>query len=290
MRLLILKNILLAIDPDEDESPAVAAAVALASGAGAAIHVVAVSSRAPDEVKSEVTALVSVTGAEHVHPDVHVLPADPPLAIAVLADRLLADVVVLGRHSKGGSAPRKLSGTAMAVVTNASCPCLIVAETLELPVYEVLVPVDGSDAARGALLLALSWASALRANRRAHGITRDVMLTALHVSRATTAADLRVMPANLEHEIAHVRSVAGSWAGVSVRAKNILDDDPARGIASFIAEHEPDLVVMGTKGMGQGAAGPLGSVAAMTASRIDVSILLVPPAVWSASATPRSDS
>ncbi|MDB4887502.1 MAG: Universal stress protein family, partial [Gemmatimonadetes bacterium] len=72
----------------------------------------------------------------------------------------------------------------------------------------------------------------------------------------------------------------GTWAGVTVDGETVTDADVIRGIASFTARHRPDLVVLGTRGLGVGPVGRIGSVAASVATSLDVPTLLVPPAVW----------
>jgi nucleotide-binding universal stress UspA family protein len=186
--------------------------------------------------------------------------------------------MVLGPHRGGLDSTRALGGTALAVVTNAACPCLVVRRPLRLPLREVVVPIDVSDTARGALLVGLSWASALRLNSPAGGHS-GATLTALHV---TTSENRGATSPAIERAVADVRDAAGTWAGVSIRTEAVTDTDVAHGIASYVVTHAPDLVAMGTRGLGIDRLGRLGSIAAAVTARIETPVLLVPPAMWMA--------
>lgn len=278
MRLLALKTILVATDGDDTSLLGVRAAVGLAAAAGASLHVVHVAaadaSGAPDVLDRSL---------RNIDAKMHVLSGEPADAIRALADRLRADVIVLGPH-RGRPRPaseRSLGSTALAVVTNATAPCLVIAGTLPLPLQHVLVPVDMSDTARGALLVGLSWASGLR-----HGNEKSATrLTGLYVgttneSVASGADRVR----RLEDELARLRLTGGSWAGVEVESAAVQGDDTATTIAECSVQREADLIVIGTRGLGLDAVGRLGSVAGDVIRLLPVPVLLVPPAVWLAHA------
>jgi universal stress protein E len=285
MQLMLPKNIVVAIDLADPAHPAILTAARLATAAGAALHVTnVVTSPGGDgdaavqaRVRAELAAILLRAGVRVNDATIHVLFGDPPFAIRALADRVRADVIVLGPHRERASPSRSLGGTALAVVTNAWSPCLIVSAPLRLPLSRVLVPVDLSDTARGALLVGLSWASALRGASQQAGERGEATLTALHVQAASSTT---TPPPFVERELAFVREAGGTWAGVTVDGETVTDADVIRGIASFTARHRPDLVVLGTRGLGVGPVGRIGSVAASVATSLDVPTLLVPPAVW----------
>ena len=54
----------------------------------------------------------------------------------------------------------------------------------------------------------------------------------------------------------------------------------AKGIVHSVSDSAPDLIVMGTRGLGLDAVGRLGSIAASVIKAVDVPVLLIPPAVW----------
>ncbi|MEO5816895.1 MAG: universal stress protein [Gemmatimonadaceae bacterium] len=289
MRFLVLKNILVATDLEDPAYPAILTAAQLANAAGASLHVAcvmtapgsdrdhAVQSRA----RVELSAILARAGATVNDVTLHLLSGDPAFAIRSLGDRVRADVVVLGPHRKRASPSRSFGGTALAVVTNAWSPCLVVSTPLRLPLSHVLVPIDLSDTARGALFVGLSWASALRGATLQTDEGVDARLTALHVQATSSATP----PPFMDKELAIIRESGGTWSGISIHSETISNANVTEGIASFVTREQPDLVVLGTRGLGLDRVGRLGSVAASVTQSIDVPTLLVPPALWMAYAS-----
>ena len=156
---------------------------------------------------------------------------------------------------------------------------MVVSTPIRLPLRRVLVPIDLSDTARGALLVGLSWASALRSGPLEDSNHTDVDLTALYV-RKGSSTDTASPPKALERELEYVREASGTWAGVSIKGDTTVNDDATNGIVDYLGKNESDLVVMGTRGLGLDAVGRLGSVTESVARVIDSPVLLVPPAVW----------
>jgi nucleotide-binding universal stress UspA family protein len=283
MRLLRLKTVLVAIDVDETGSSALRTAELVAEAAGAALHVVHVSgSRDEGEAATALHAALRKTSLTVDEAATHVVAGDPARAINLLADRIGADVIVFGPHRQRDATG--LGSTALAVVTNAAVPCLVARTVLRLPLQRIVVAVDLSDTARGALVIGLSWASALRA--RDPSAQQASALTALHVrtsARSTEAQSGR--SAELDDQLTRVREEAGGWAGVDIEGAATVNADSAAGIAEYATAHGADLVVLGTRGLGLDATGRLGSVSAAVMQRLDVPALLVPPAVWTAYAS-----
>jgi len=150
-----------------------------------------------------------------------------------------------------------------------------------MPLERVLVPVDLSDTSRGALVVALSWSSALRRAEKQHGSANgdSVSLTALFVDTAQAggASDRRQA---LDAELNRLRQDAGSWADVAIAGEVVSSTDVAAAVAGHASEHDSDLVVIGTRGLGLDAVGRIGSVSLAVANRVAIPVLLVPPAVW----------
>lgn len=287
MRLLTLKTILVATELDDAALPAMVAASELAAAAGASLHVVSVataresSDRPPTpDAPAQLARILARAGTNADHATIHVLEGDPALAIGSLADRLRADVIVFGPPRKRGPEVRALGGTALAVVTNASSPCLVVSGPFRQPLHRVLVPIDLSDTARGALLVGLSWASALRGGAPESSTDTNVVLTALHVETHSEKTGASSRPAAVERELEHIRRESGTWAGVSIHGQTVTSADVARGIADYADANASDLVVMGTRGLGLDPVGRLGSVTASAMKLLSAPALLVPPAVW----------
>lgn len=293
MRLLHLRVVLAAIDFDESSSGVVQAAHEIASAAGAKLHVVNVSS---EEINSQATgfsgeserrsALARVLDRADYRandPSLHILAGDPVHVIRSLADRIRADVIVLGRHRSRVAVRPGLGSTALGIATKSWAPCLVVSRGLRLPLERVLVPIDLSDTARGALVVALSWASALRgAHRIAETATgKTVAFSVLFVDTPTAAADTALPHRQaLDDELNRLRRDAGTWASVDIVGETRFGTDVPAAIAAFVSEKAPDLVVLGTRGLGVDDDGRLGSVSLEVTRRVTAPTLLVPPAVW----------
>jgi nucleotide-binding universal stress UspA family protein len=292
MRPLTLRTVLVATDLDRSSDAALGSAHRLAKAAGAALHVVHAmvparggDANAPprDESADAVRAVLRRASVPGDNAKIHLIPGPPADTIRSLADRMAADVVVVGPHRERERATHghALGGTARAVAMGGFAPCLIAAQPLGLPVQRVLVPIDLSDTARGALLVGLSWASALRAGATSH---RDTTLTALHVDTVDEDAGNASMPMSVDRELQILRQDAGDWAGVTVRGITQRSTDAAQAIADYAVGQRADLVVLGTRGLGLDDVARLGSVSASVTTRLQAPILLVPPAVWRAHA------
>jgi nucleotide-binding universal stress UspA family protein len=292
MRPLTLRTVLVATDLDRSSNAALDSAHRLAKAAGAALHVVhaAVPATGSDanaspraELADAVRAVLRGASVPGDNAKIHVIPGPAADTIRSLADRIAADVIVVGPHRKQerGSRGDALGGTARAVATGAFAPCLIAAQPLGLPLERVLVPIDLSETARGALLVGLSWASALRAGATSG---RDTTLTALHVETEGEDAGTASLPTSVDRELEILREDAGDWAGVTVRGTTQKSTDAVQTIADYSVDQRADLVVVGTRGLGLDDVARLGSVSAAVTTRLQAPILLVPPAVWRAHA------
>jgi nucleotide-binding universal stress UspA family protein len=294
MKLLRLDVVLAAIDYDDASQVVLDAARALGGAGGADVHVVHVVH--VDRERSSIRmggrhgaeespdSAVAVLEQAHVEIDrsrVHVIAGEPASVMCGLAERLDADVIVLGPHREHLEREGSLGGTALAIATEASAPCLIVTRGIRLPLRRVLVPIDLSDTARGALAVALAWSSALRGVRSSGKADAPTRLTAMFVDRAEGAGSPTPSARHaLEAELDRVRQDAGSWAGVEIHGVTVASTDAAGAIADRANADDVDLIVLGTRGLGLDGAARLGSVSADVSRRVDMPVLLVPPAVW----------
>ena len=287
MRPLALASVVVATDLSPSSDVALQTGLQLADAAGAALHVVHVYdlSTHADDASSRVTLARTVgdvlrrAGIPDGRAKAHVVAGDPAHAINALSETLEADVIVVGPHrgARQGDRAHRMGGTARAIVAGASAPCLAAVQPLRLPLERVLVPVDLSDTARGALLVGLSWASALRSGAADE---RKTTLTALHVQGEQRAGASRPMP-SLDDELATVRRSAGDWAGVGIEGVTTgADTDVADAIARYTQERRADLVVLGSRGLGLDDVERLGSVSGLVVERSPTAVLLVPPSVW----------
>jgi len=277
MRLLALNVVLVATDLDDSSLATIGAARTLAKSADAELHVVNVTSTT-DADSSAVHEQLGRAGLALNEASVHAVAGDPALEIGKLADEISADVIVLGPHRPGVNEQGKPRlETALGIVTNSAAPCLV-AHELSIPLTRVLVAVDLSETSRGALVVGLSWASALRGNRaRTSGST----LTALYVAgRNADTNELSRLSDTIEKQLEELREDAGSWANVVVESDVITAGNVAEAVPRYAAEHGAQLIVLGTRGLGLDGVGRVGSVAAAIARGTTIPTLLVPPAIW----------
>jgi nucleotide-binding universal stress UspA family protein len=281
MRLLHLKTVLVADDLVATSEAALRTAAALRDGSGATLHIAHVAPpttpmaakggvRAEFIQSIEDNALRAGVGRAYTP---HVLAGSVPEAIGALADRISADVIVTGRRSRAAlPMERPLGGTAFGIIRDARAPCLAVSAPMAIPLKRVLVAIDYSEAARGALLVALSWASAMRGRDQ-----EPPTLTALHVSTDAPGAQTTEHP---DHELEILRRASGDWAGVDVRGMTIAAEDAVTAIATHAATWKADLVVLGTRGGNPRTDAALGSVSASVLGIAKAPVLVVPPAIW----------
>ena len=292
MKLLRLTVVLAAVDSDESSGDALQGASELARSADAKLHVVHVAPSDGGQKAAErddgLERLLNRAGLKPADVSVHLLTGDPPNEIRALGDRLRADVIVLGKHRHGKVDAQRIGSTALGVVTNSWAPCLVLTGPMRLPLERVLVPLDLSDTSRGAMVVALSWASALRLaeQRDGSGSNQSVALTALVVDSSTRTDAGSQQPHALDTALDRLRQDAGTWANVAIAGDVVPSRDVPAAIAAYADQHDADLVVLGTRGLGLDSVGRLGSVSLGVAQRVAIPILLVPPAVWNSYATP----
>jgi nucleotide-binding universal stress UspA family protein len=283
MRLLYLKTVLVADDLVATSEAALRTGAALRDGSGATLHVAHVAPesthmaaqggvRAEFVQSMEDNAKRAGIGRDYMP---HVLSGTVPEAIAALADRISADVIVTGRRTRAAlRMERPLGGTAFGIITHSRVPCLAVSEPIAIPLKRVLVGIDYSESARGALVVALSWASALRDREG-----KPPTLTALHISSDASASGAG-RPQDLDEELETLRRGSGDWAGVEVSGKTISAEDAVSAIAAHAKASKADLVVLGTRGGIARSDAALGSVSAAVLGAVQAPVMVIPPTVW----------
>jgi nucleotide-binding universal stress UspA family protein len=269
MRLLTLRSIVVATDLSETSRPALRTAARLAPLAGASLHVLYVAESPGADDETRLLEHFREAAPDAADPEsVRVTFGQPAPAIVEHAIESSADAIILGAHRRQNSRG-PLGSTARRVVRTALCPCLVVPKELRLPLEHVVVPIDVSDIAGGALSLALSWASALRVP----GQKAD--LVALHVM---TGPDSEAARKVVSEMFSRGRQWAPDVALVAIRERIVHGQDPAQEILREAATFPADLLVMGTRATEQEAQ-ELGSVSAAVVRETPCPLLLVPPAV-----------
>lgn len=299
-----IKSILVASDLGASSEPVLHAAAVLAEQTGAQLHVIhacelpvlvygtaaaggsAVQQRIQrdlEKLEQQIRRAVpaSLRVASH---EVHF--GRPARTILQRAQRVEADLIVLGPHRRRPVGDLFLGSTADHVIRAAAVPCLIVRGNLSLPLRRLLAPVDLSDPARGALDLALGWATELGGSREnAHMPAVEVQV--LHViprifGTESFPFDRAVVAPELDREVQGSVMRTGAATHVEVCEKIVWGDLPAEEILAAAEEEHPDLIVMATHGHGAFLRALIGSVASQVTRRASCSVLLVPPTGWAA--------
>ena len=268
MRLLTLRSILAATDLEPTSAPALRAAARLAQLAEAELHLLHVSGHETPHALTRLTEhfRASMNDAVRDPATVSTVVGSPAERIVERATSLNADVVIFGRH-RGDGARQVLGSTAATVVRTAPCPCLVVSTDFRLPLEHVLAATDLSDAAEGALLVALTWASALRPPRRTS------QLMALYVDEKSAAQDAGEA---LRQQVDRTRSQAGAAAYVELDYAVERGEEAAGPILRKAAAIPADLVVLATRRL-EGTPSRLGSVSEAVTRSALCPLLLVPP-------------
>jgi nucleotide-binding universal stress UspA family protein len=282
MRPLTIDTVLIATDLSDDDVPAVRTAMELSHLAGSHLHVVHASSDPDTDLTQRLhDHLRTADPTSALLPGVTIRAGRADRVIADVARMIDADVIVLGPHRRGRSGSP--GGTAYRVAANAERPCLVLPAVLRLPLGRILVPIDASGAARGALAVGLTWASALR-RRIAPGSPDATGIIVLHVQPVAEAAD--GSPAGdgsadelMQSALAAAGERVTAAAGVTVECVCVRAPDAGVAILERAAADELDLIILGTRAH-SGTAGQLGSVSAAVTEGAACPLLLVPPRVW----------
>lgn len=155
------------------------------------------------------------------------------------------DLVVMGSHGRTGLGRFVLGSVAEWTIRESPAPVLTLhgEMTFDPDLDEVVVPTDGSDPAEHAADLAISLAAATGAALHVvHVVDLGVVWEDADAGRvldALTAAGKRAIDRVIDRAEA---------AGVERVEASVLRGAPHRGVVDYAADHDADLVVMGTHG------------------------------------------
>lgn len=191
------------------------------------------------------------------------------------ANRVEADVVVMGTHGRRGLARFMLGSVAEYVARHAPMSVLIVPKDGALHPRRVLVPTDFSEDARAAMEVGKELADA-----------HDAILDVLHVVEPLPlptvftlgSRDLYDYLPDLRQRI--LRELHGLVAGAQViTSTHVVEGHAAHSIATFAATRETGLIVMAPHGATGLARYVLGSTTEKVSRSAPCSVLIARPAV-----------
>jgi Kef-type K+ transport system membrane component KefB/nucleotide-binding universal stress UspA family protein len=161
-----------------------------------------------------------------------VVSDDPVAAILREADGDY-DLMVLGAPAPTTATEELFGRPIDDLVKLSPCPTLIVrgvGETLDWVPARILVPTNGTRAARRAAELALALAG------------EDAEVEGLHVVTTTTVRTRDDLAVDITAELEEMAGALGQYSHTRIRHH----DTAEQGILSYVAESKPDLMVLGT--------------------------------------------
>lgn len=310
MRTMEIRSILVATDLGEGSDEVVREAARLAAASGAALHLLhAVDLRPAPYLADEAGGIVLAETMREAEAGIEgqarrVVPEGVAVAsrrvvahvayraVRDAADEVGADLVVLGPHRRWPVIDGLLGSTADRVIRTLGVPVLVLRGPLTLPMRRMVVPLDLSELARGALDLALGWSGAFGRATDPTGLPgREVRV--LHViprlfEMEDFPFDRAVVGPELGREVAEALRRVEPAEALDVRQELLWGDDPAGEITRYAEREGADVLVMGTHGYGAIRRALLGGVTSRVARTASCPVLLVPPALWRPGASRRA--
>lgn len=227
--------------------------------------------RQGNDIVDEAGETLETLGVEY---STDVVQGNPAPTIADYATEYDYDLVVMATHGREGLSRHVLGSVSEKVVRLSSVPVLTARlqpdEQLVYPYEHILVPTDGSTAARSAATQAFSLAASLGATVHVLSVVDDSVL------------DLDIRETDLKHDseaaatdaVEEILAEAGDYDGVET-VTHIEDGTPVDAIREYITAHQTDAVVMGTTGNRTTEDILLGSVAEQTVRTAPVPVITV---------------
>lgn len=179
--------------------------------------------------------------------------------ILAQADRLRADLVVLGTHGRRGFDRLMLGSVAERVLRKAPCPVMVVppharpAARERIPFKQILCPIDFSSNSARALMFALHLAQEADARiTLLYVIDMPPELRELSLAKRGEPIDVPAIRAAAEADaLQRLRSLVPPTAcAYCTIATRVEEGNAHRQILRVAAEEQPDVIVMGVQGRG----------------------------------------
>lgn len=302
----MFRNVLVPVDRSPFSEAAIPHAAAIARRAGGALHIALVHAvSVPDALKGAPVALetgldLEIQQAEREYLDrlaeriatEHAIQPktvllDGPIATSIEQHGrdIEADLLVMSTHGRGGIGRAWLGSIADRLIRRASIPMLIIrpeegAGLPEEPEYRhVMIALDGSELAEGALLAALTLTGG-----HAKCTAVRVAVPTIGPSSAYIPDASRVNREEIEFRNAAARSyldlltrrVRGEWDEFEVAVLTAYN--AAGALIEAAREMKVDLIALSTHGRGPVTRALIGSVADKVIRGADVPVLVVPAA------------
>lgn len=296
-----IERIVVGTSLSEASDPVVAAGLAIADTAGCEIHVVhaypmsaifgesafggatlgaaalqpyIVADR--EVYRAELEAQLERVGGD---PDrvsgVEIAVGAPHQLVVETADKIDADLILLGPSEATGPLAPLLGSTADRVIRKSTRPILVVREGFRLPCIRILAPVDLSPLSQDSLARGLDILEQLDLEERP-AIEALFVLNRLDRESSAHFTPEQIDRFAVEELERFLERVDGLFAeDVTARVRNGV---PRQEIEAHLAEHPAELLIVGTHGRRGFERFILGSVAADVVREVEVSVLVLPPA------------
>lgn len=284
-----IRTVLIGTDLDLDSDALVSTGLQVARAAGAKVHL-AYSFAPPVAYLSELGAGVSdpvlaqeeqrcrealaeqVRQAGIAEGELHgqsLRRGAPHRMLAELAAEIGADILIVGATG-GGRLHRLLGSTADRVLRRTHCPVLVVRGNLRVLPRKVLAPVDLSR------LSAEEFERGLGVLAGLGEVPEIETLFVLSVLERQTSFELT--PEQIDRLVAEkLERFVEAHAGSARVERKVRTGNTREEILAEIAGYRPDLVLLGTHGLGGFDRFAIGSVAADVTREAPCSVLVVPP-------------
>lgn len=261
---MVFRSVLAAADFQQQPDPAVVNGATLSHLTGAHLHVLHAAGDSGAGVDQQAIREFIPRGSE-----LSVQRGEPHEVITAFALTMNADVIVLGPRAERSPIRGFLGTTAEKVIRGSRVPCLLSNAPLAERPGRILLAVDRSVPARQALRVCAALARELASNGT------DVNVHLLNISAFAQPGrrwgagwiDLKKIAEKMQ---AALRTATVSHGVFSAAL-------PAEGILDWVRSSSPDLLIMGTHGLGTVGRLLMGSVARGVAQAALVPLLLVPP-------------
>ncbi|MFN2199233.1 MAG: universal stress protein [Anaerolineales bacterium] len=287
------KRLMLAVDGSEHSQAAARMLAELPCAATCQVRTVAVliprQAHTYAALETAVQTVDELLSAQGLRVETELISGDPAEQIVQAADEYQPDLIVMGARGLRATLGILLGGVAQQVVEYARWPVLVVRAPYT-GLRQVLLVTDGSPSAINAVAftshfplpegVVLSAAHVLPPM-----ITQEIIAQAwaldLQAGRAVTSVDLEQnleQQAELEQEEgqALLDQSIDKLAEVGVKALPVLlRGDAATEILDYAREHQVDLIIAGSRGLGQVRGWLLGSVSRKLLHYAQCSVLVV---------------
>ena len=198
----------------------------------------------------------------------------PHQLVVETAERLGADLLLLGSSEAVGPLAPLLGSTADRVIRKSTRPILVVREGFRLPFERVLAPVDLSPLSEESLGRGLEILEQLELEQRPT-IEALFILSRLDREKSHHFTPDQVDRFAVEELRRFLERVDGPY--VDHLEPRLRCGVPRQEILAYLEQHPADLLILGTHGRSGFERFILGSVAADLVRRVEVSVLVVPP-------------